>query len=52
MSLSIGLSGLRATNESLNVISHNIANVSTAGFKGLVPNLPPCTVAVKPVAWR
>lgn len=34
MSLSIGLSGLRATNESLNVISHNIANVSTAGFKG------------------
>ena len=33
MSLSIGLSGLRATNESLSVISHNIANVSTAGFK-------------------
>ena len=33
MSLSIGLSGLRATNESLGVISHNIANVSTAGFK-------------------
>ncbi|MBU3823802.1 MAG: flagellar basal body protein FlgE [Candidatus Oceanisphaera merdipullorum] len=33
MSLTIGLSGLRATNESLGVISHNIANVSTAGFK-------------------
>ncbi len=33
MSMSIGLSGLRATSESLGVISHNIANVSTAGFK-------------------
>ncbi|ATG74964.1 flagellar hook protein FlgE [Zobellella denitrificans] len=33
MSYSIGLSGLRATNQSLGVISHNIANVSTAGFK-------------------
>ena len=33
MSYSIGLSGLRATNEQLGVISHNIANVNTAGFK-------------------
>ncbi|AEY02556.1 flagellar hook protein FlgE [Oceanimonas sp. GK1] len=33
MSMSIGLSGLRATSQSLGVISHNIANVSTAGFK-------------------
>lgn len=33
MSMSIGLNGLRATSESLGVISHNIANVSTAGFK-------------------
>jgi len=33
MSYSIGLSGLRSTNEQLNVISQNIANVNTAGFK-------------------
>ena len=33
MSFSIGLSGLRSTNEQLNVISQNIANVNTAGFK-------------------
>ena len=33
MSFSIGLSGLRSTNEQLNVISQNIANVDTAGFK-------------------
>jgi len=33
MSFSIGLSGLRATNQDLNTISQNIANVSTAGFK-------------------
>lgn len=33
MSFNIGLSGLRTTNQSLNTISHNIANVSTAGFK-------------------
>src|SRR5690606_22641739 len=33
MSYNIGLSGLRATNQSLDVISQNIANVSTAGFK-------------------
>lgn len=33
MSYSIGLSGLRATNEQLGVISQNIANVNTAGFK-------------------
>ncbi len=33
MSFSIGLSGLRAVSEELNVISHNIANVNTAGFK-------------------
>lgn len=34
MSFSIGLSGLRATNQDLGTISQNIANVSTAGFKG------------------
>lgn len=33
MSFNIGLSGLRTTNQSLDVISQNIANVSTAGFK-------------------
>ena len=33
MSYTIGLSGLRSTNEQLNVISQNIANVNTAGFK-------------------
>ncbi len=33
MSYNIGLSGLRTTNQSLDVISQNIANVSTAGFK-------------------
>lgn len=33
MSYSIGLSGLRSTNEQLNVISQNIANVNTSGFK-------------------
>ena len=33
MSFSIGLSGLRATNEQLDVISQNIANVDTSGFK-------------------
>lgn len=33
MSFSIGLSGLRAVNDELGVISHNIANVNTSGFK-------------------
>ena len=33
MSFSIGLSGLRAVNEELGVISNNIANVNTSGFK-------------------
>lgn len=33
MSYNIGLTGLRTTNQSLDVISQNIANVSTAGFK-------------------
>lgn len=33
MSYSIGLSGLRSTNEQLGVISQNIANVNTSGFK-------------------
>ncbi|ALP40487.1 lateral flagellar hook protein FlgEL [Aeromonas schubertii] len=33
MSFNIGLSGLRAVNQELGVISNNIANVSTAGFK-------------------
>src|SRR5690554_5908177 len=33
MSYNISLSGLRTTNQSLDVISQNIANVSTAGFK-------------------
>ncbi|MFM4825962.1 lateral flagellar hook protein FlgEL [Aeromonas bivalvium] len=33
MSFSIGLSGLRAVNQELSVISNNVANVSTAGFK-------------------
>src|SRR5690554_3936749 len=33
MSFNIGLSGLRTTSQSLDVISQNIANVSTAGFK-------------------
>lgn len=33
MSYNIGLSGLRSTNQALDVISQNIANVSTAGFK-------------------
>ncbi|MGL5121401.1 MAG: flagellar hook protein FlgE [Plesiomonas shigelloides] len=33
MSFNIGLSGLKATSEQMNTISHNIANGSTAGFK-------------------
>ncbi|OAN16714.1 flagellar biosynthesis protein FlgE [Photobacterium jeanii] len=33
MSISVGLSGLRATSEQMNSISHNIANVGTVGFK-------------------
>ena len=33
MSFSIGLSGLRAVTEELDVISQNIANVNTAGYK-------------------
>ncbi|HHQ4514605.1 lateral flagellar hook protein FlgEL [Aeromonas veronii] len=33
MSFSIGLSGLRAVNQELSVISNNVANASTAGFK-------------------
>lgn len=33
MSYSIGLSGLRAVSQELDVISNNIANASTAGFK-------------------
>ncbi|KAB7700077.1 flagellar hook-basal body complex protein [Plesiomonas shigelloides] len=33
MSFNIGLSGLQATSEQMNTISHNIANGSTAGFK-------------------
>jgi flagellar hook protein FlgE len=39
MSFNIGLSGLRTTNQSLEVISQNIANVSTAGFKASRPEL-------------
>jgi flagellar hook protein FlgE len=39
MSFNIGLSGLRTTNQSLDVISQNIANVSTAGFKASRPEL-------------
>lgn len=39
MSYNIGLSGLRTTNQSLDVISQNIANVSTAGFKASRPEL-------------
>ncbi|MGL4794397.1 MAG: flagellar basal body protein, partial [Aeromonas jandaei] len=31
MSFSIGLSGLRAVNQELSVISNNVANASTAG---------------------
>ncbi|MCG9678312.1 flagellar hook protein FlgE [Vibrio sp. Isolate24] len=34
MSFNIALSGLDATNQELNTISHNIANASTYGFKG------------------
>ncbi|WP_428775207.1 flagellar hook protein FlgE [Vibrio sp.] len=34
MSFNIALSGLEATNQDLNTISHNIANASTYGFKG------------------
>ncbi|MDO2948360.1 flagellar basal body protein FlgE [Aeromonas simiae] len=33
MSFNIGLSGLRSVNQELGVISNNIANVNTAGFK-------------------
>lgn len=33
MSFNIGLSGLRAVNQELSVISNNVANASTAGFK-------------------
>ncbi|KLV06609.1 flagellar hook protein FlgE [Photobacterium aquae] len=33
MSINVGLSGLRATSEQMNTISHNIANVNTAGYK-------------------
>jgi flagellar hook protein FlgE len=33
VSFSIGLSGLRAVNQELSVISNNVANASTAGFK-------------------
>lgn len=39
MSFNIGLSGLRSTNQSLDVISQNIANVSTAGFKASRPEM-------------
>ncbi|SHH19578.1 flagellar hook protein FlgE [Ferrimonas marina] len=34
MSFNIALSGLRTTSQDLNTISHNIANVSTPGFRG------------------
>ncbi len=33
MSMNIGMSGLIATSEQMNSISHNIANVGTAGYK-------------------
>ncbi|MCG6418613.1 flagellar hook-basal body complex protein, partial [Vibrio fluvialis] len=33
MSFNIALSGLNASNQELNTISNNIANVSTTGFK-------------------
>jgi flagellar hook protein FlgE len=33
VSFSIGLSGLRAVNQELSIISNNVANASTAGFK-------------------
>ncbi|GHA58968.1 flagellar hook protein FlgE [Photobacterium aphoticum] len=33
MSINVGLSGLRATSEQMNTISHNIANVGTVGYK-------------------
>ena len=33
MSFDIALTGLRAVNEQLNTISHNIANNGTVGFK-------------------
>ncbi|MGL5949669.1 MAG: flagellar hook-basal body complex protein, partial [Aeromonas sp.] len=33
MSFNIALSGLRAVTQELNVISNNVANASTAGFK-------------------
>lgn len=39
MSYDIGLSGLRTTSQTLEVISQNIANVSTAGFKASRPEL-------------
>ncbi len=39
MSFNIGLSGLRTTSQSLDVISQNIANVSTAGFKAGRPEM-------------
>ncbi|WP_417347618.1 flagellar hook protein FlgE [Ferrimonas sp.] len=34
MSYNIAMSGLRSTSQELNTISNNIANVSTAGFRG------------------
>ncbi|WP_064601640.1 flagellar hook protein FlgE [Photobacterium sp. J15] len=33
MSINIGMSGLKSTSEQMNTISHNIANVGTAGYK-------------------
>ncbi|AMG30485.1 flagellar hook protein FlgE [Grimontia hollisae] len=33
MSINIGLSGLRATSDQINTISHNISNVGTVGYK-------------------
>ncbi|MDD1793559.1 flagellar hook protein FlgE [Enterovibrio makurazakiensis] len=33
MSINIGLSGLRATSDQINAISHNISNVGTIGYK-------------------
>lgn len=38
MSFNIALSGLQASSQDLSVISNNIANASTIGFKSLVQN--------------
>lgn len=56
MSINIGLSGLRATSEQINTISHNIANVDTIGYKSSRTEFQdvyaPSLAAVKWAVWK